>query len=195
MTVYCATTNRGKLREFQDASGDIEIAVLPAIETIPPPEETGITFEDNAALKAVYYSRFAPGLVIADDSGLAVDALGGQPGVRSARFAGPGANDAANNSLLLDLLRGVEQRTARFLCVIALAQDGQLVKTFQGVVEGRIIDTPRGDQGFGYDPIFLYPPANRTLAEIGTSEKFNLSHRGEAVRRLLDYLRTEFPQR
>jgi len=195
MTVYCATTNRGKLREFQDASGDIEIAVLPAIETIPPPEETGATFEENAALKAVYYSRFASGLVFADDSGLAVDALGGQPGVRSARFAGPGANDAANNTFLLDLLRGVEQRTARFLCVIALAQDGQLVRTFQGAVEGRIIDTPRGDQGFGYDPIFLYPPANRTFAEIGTSEKFHLSHRGEAIRRLLDYLRTEFPHR
>jgi len=195
MTLYCATTNSGKLREFQDAGGDIEIAVLPGLETIPPPEETGVTFQENATLKAVYYSRFVQGLVFADDSGLAVDALGGQPGVRSARFAGPNSNDTANNKLLLDLLRGIELRTARFLCVIALAQAGRLVNTFQGAVEGRIIDTPRGDQGFGYDPLFLYPPANRTLAEIGTPEKFHISHRGEAIRRLLDYLRNEFPQR
>lgn len=196
MTVYCATTNRGKLREFQQASGgQIEISVLPAIDAIPAPEETGATFQENAALKAVYYSRFTTGLVFADDSGLAVDALGGQPGVRSARFAGPGAGVAANNNLLLDLLRGAEQRTARFHCVIALARDGQLLETFEGAVEGRIIDTPRGAQGFGYDPIFLYPPANRTLAEIGASEKFAISHRGQAIRRLLDYLRAEFPQR
>lgn len=194
MTLYCATSNRGKLREFQDVSGEIEIAVLPGLQTIPPPEETGATFEENATLKAVYYSRFAPGLVFADDSGLAVDALGGLPGVRSARFS-PDATDDANNRLLLQLLRGIERRSARFLCVIALAQSGQLVRTFQGAVEGRIIDTPRGGQGFGYDPLFLYPPANRTLAEIPTSEKFHISHRGEAIRRLLDYLRHEFPHR
>jgi XTP/dITP diphosphohydrolase len=189
MTLYCATKNPGKLREFQAAAGDIAILPLPGLNTIPAPEETGATFTDNAILKARYYSRFAPGLLFADDSGLVVDALGGEPGVYSARYAGAHATDAQNNALLLERLRGVANRAARFVCVIALAHAGQLITTFEGVVHGHIIDTPRGANGFGYDPIFFYPPLNRTIAEIDTADKFHISHRGAALSQLFAFLR------
>jgi XTP/dITP diphosphohydrolase len=134
--VYCATSNPGKLREFQLAAPDFDVRQLP--HSVAPPEEHGTTFEENAIAKAVYYGRLAPGYLFADDSGLEVDALDGAPGVHSARFAGPKATDAANNALLLQRLEGVTDRSARFVCAIALVKDGDLVRTFHGTVEGRI---------------------------------------------------------
>jgi len=186
MTLYCATTNPGKLREFRLAAERwtghaITVETVPGLHEIEPPEETGATFADNAILKAVYYSRFASGPVFADDSGLAVDALGGAPGVHSARYAGPEANDAANNALVLERMRGVADRRARFVCVIALAAQGELMETFEGVVEGELLDAPRGTGGFGYDPLFYYPPFGCTLAEASAEQKLAVSHRGQAL--------------
>ncbi len=154
MTVYCATSNKGKLREFQLAAPDFDVQQLP--RPVAPPDETGETFEENAIGKAEYYGSFTDGYLFADDSGLEVDALGGAPGVHSARYAGPEATDADNNALLLQRLSGIADRGARFVCVIALVKDGKLVRTFRGAVEGRIIDAPRGSGGFGYDPLFYY---------------------------------------
>ena len=189
MTLYCATTNPGKLREFRLAAErlgrNIEIATLPNLSSIDPVEETGETFEENAIRKAVYYSAHAPGPLFADDSGLEVDALGGEPGVRSARFAGPGATNEANNLLLLEKLRGVERRTARFVCLIALAEKGSLLATFRGVVEGEILHQARGNNGFGYDPLFFYPPFGCSFGELGGERKLLVSHRGQALRQLL----------
>jgi XTP/dITP diphosphohydrolase len=188
VTLYCATTNPGKLREFRLAAErlgrNIEISTLPNLSSIDPVEETGDTFEENAVRKAVYYSAHAPGPLFADDSGLEVDALGGEPGIRSARFAGPGASDEANN-LLLERLRGMERRTARFVCLIALAENGALLSTFRGVVEGEILHQPRGTNGFGYDPLFFYPPFGCSFGEVGGERKLLVSHRGQALRQLL----------
>jgi XTP/dITP diphosphohydrolase len=188
--VYCATGNPGKLREFHLAGEVLGIDVEPLadIKSIVAPEETGVTFEENARLKAEYYSRFAPGLLFADDSGLEVDALGGRPGVYSARFAGDGATDGDNNSLLLDLLDHEEERTARFVCVIALARNGETLKTFRGEVEGQILRAARGPGGFGYDPLFYYPPFGCTFGEVEGPRKFEVSHRGKALRQLLQHL-------
>ena len=192
MTLYCATTNPGKLREFRLAAGGshaaIRIEPVPGLNVIPPPAETGRTFRENAVAKAIYYSRFAPGATFADDSGLVVDALGGAPGVDSAHYAGPGATDDDNNQLLLERLRGIEERAARFVSVIALAEDGRLIGAFEGVVEGWILEAPRGSNGFGYDPLFLYPPYGRTLAEVSPEEKLAVSHRGKALRALLEFV-------
>ena len=190
MKIWCATGNPGKLREFQLAARvlNIDIAALHDLKSIQPPEETGRTFEDNARLKAEYYSRFAPGLLFADDSGLEVDALGGEPGVRSARFAGPNATDAANNDLLLERLKGQTHRNARFVCAIALARAGETIATFRGEVGGVVLDAPRGSNGFGYDPLFHYPPFGSTFGEIESERKFAVSHRGQALRNMLEYL-------
>ena len=193
MKIWCATGNPGKLREFQLAGRvlGIEIAPLDDLKSLQVPEETGSTFEENAKLKAEYYSRFAPGPLFADDSGLEVDALHGAPGVRSARYAGEHATDEANNRLLLARIRDQQNRTARFVCVIALAQAGETIATFRGEVEGVIIDFPRGANGFGYDPLFHYPPFGCTFAEIEGERKFEVSHRGQALRKLLAWLKTE----
>ncbi len=181
MRLYCATTNPGKLREFRAEP-------LPGLSGIPPVEETGATFEENAILKAEYYSRFADDYLFVDDSGLSVDALGGAPGVYSARFAGPNASDDDNNRLLIQKLRNVKNRTARYVCVIALAKAGKLEATFSGEVEGQIIDEPRGSGGFGYDPYFFYPPFGCTFAEAAPDQKQSVSHRGQALRRMREYL-------
>src|SRR5579863_9283562 len=133
MIVYCATSNRGKLREFQLAAPDFDVRPLP--KSVPPPEEHGATFEENAIEKAMYYGGFTDGYLFADDSGLEVDALGGAPGVHSARYAGPQGSDTDNNSLLLRNLEGEAGRRARFVYVIALVKDGKLVRTFRGTVE------------------------------------------------------------
>lgn len=186
MTLYCATSNPGKLREFRLAAlGDWRIEPLTGI---PPCEETGETFEENASAKAAYYSGHASGLLFAEDSGLAVDALGGAPGVRSARFAGEGAGDAANNRMLIETLRGVENRSARYVCVIAIAEAGEVLRTFRGEVRGSIVDEPRGVNGFGYDPHFYYGPFLRTFAEASPAEKFRVSHRGAAMARMVAWL-------
>ena len=160
----------------------------PELKSIPAPEENGATFEENARLKAAYYSRFAPGPLFADDSGLEVDALGGEPGVYSARYAGPNATDDANNRLLLERLGDKQNRTARFVCVIALAEGGEVRQTFRGEVEGEILREARGPGGFGYDPLFYYPPFGCSFGEVDGPEKFDVSHRGKALRAMLRYL-------
>jgi XTP/dITP diphosphohydrolase len=188
MIVFCGTSNPGKLREFQLAAPDFDVRALPA--SIPPPDERGDTFEANAIEKARAYGAHTSGYLFADDSGLMVDALGGEPGVHSARYAGPGATDEANNQLLLQRLRGIENRAARFVCVIALVSDGQLVKTFQGAVEGRIIDAPRGSGGFGYDPLFYHEPFGCTFGEAPIDQKMRVSHRAQALNAMFTYLRS-----
>jgi XTP/dITP diphosphohydrolase len=200
MRLYCATTNAGKLREFQLAlAGALQLEVVPGLRSIPPPEETGATFEENAAQKALYYARFCDGPIFADDSGLEVDALGGAPGVYSARFAGPEASDEANNRLLLEKLQGVTQRSARFVCVVALARPGEVPCPgevpwmFRGVVDGRILDAPRGKNGFGYDPLFYYPPFHCAFGEAPLENKMRVSHRGQALGRMLAFLKNACP--
>jgi len=187
MIVYCATSNPGKLREFQLAAPDFNVRALPA--KVPPPEETGATFDENAAAKAEYYGKFIDGWLFADDSGLEVDALGGAPGVHSARYAGLDATDVENNALLLDGLKGVANRSARFVCVIALVKDARLVKTFRGTIEGRILDGPRGDGGFGYDPLFYYEPFGCTFGEATIDRKMKVSHRAQALEAMFTFLR------
>ncbi|MGA2878468.1 MAG: RdgB/HAM1 family non-canonical purine NTP pyrophosphatase [Bryobacteraceae bacterium] len=187
--LYCATTNRGKLREFQMALRDLtQVEPLPGLESVAPCEETGVTFEENAIQKALHYSKHCDGYLFVDDSGLEVDALGGAPGVYSARFAGPSATDAANNQLLIDRMRGVTDRTARFVCVVALAERGRLVRTFRGEVEGRLLETPRGANGFGYDPLFFYPPFGCSFAEAPLERKMEVSHRAQALFKMRAYL-------
>jgi XTP/dITP diphosphohydrolase len=187
VTIYCATSNPGKLREFQLAAPDFDLRQLP--RPIAPPEETGATFEDNAALKAENYGAFTDGYLFADDSGLEVDALNGAPGVHSARYAGSDATDPDNNTLLLEKLTGIADRRARFVCVIALVKDGKLVRTFRGAVEGRILDSPRGSGGFGYDPLFYYEPFGRTFGEAPVGDKMLVSHRAQALEAMFTYLR------
>lgn len=201
--LLAATTSQGKLRDFRTAAQahSVEIEPLPGLEKISTPEENGDTFAANAELKAVHYSRFAPGeLVVADDSGLEVDALDGAPGVRSARFAedkglvdSPDANDNTdvwNNMLLLQRMANVkaERRTGRYRCVLACARQGELVQTAEGTVEGIILDAPRGTEGFGYDPLFYLPGLDRTMAEIDLETKLSISHRGRAIAALLKKL-------
>ena len=190
MKIYCATTNPGKLREFRliverFAADRITVETLPELKQITPPEETGATFEENAAIKAEYYSMFAAGPLFADDSGLAVDSLNGAPGVHSARFAGD-AGDEANNQLLLDRLAGVENRAARFVCVIALAEAGKTTGMWRGEVEGRIINERCGTGGFGYDPLFLHDGFGQTFGEISAEKKLLVSHRGKALRAMIE---------
>ena len=164
--------------------------LLPGIEGLPVCVEDGNTFEENACKKALFYSQWTDGMVFADDSGIAVDALGSRPGVFSARYAGPEADDEANNQKLLRELASVpaSDRTAHYACIIALARRGKILTVVEGRAEGLIQDEPQGTGGFGYDPYFFYPPLNRTFAELSLEEKFEVSHRGEAFRRLLDYL-------
>jgi len=188
LRLYCATTNPGKLREFQLALADwFAVEPLPGLDSIPPCEETGSTFEDNAIQKALYYSKHCDEFVFVDDSGLAVDALEGAPGVYSARYAGLGATDDANNRLLLDRMRGVSDRSARFICVVALAQSGRLVRTFRGQVAGQLVEQERGANGFGYDPLFYYPPFGCTFGEAPLAEKMKVSHRSKALALMRDY--------
>lgn len=193
----------GKLRDFRTAAvaHGLNIEPLPGLTGVAAPEEDGATFAANATLKAAYYSRLAPGeLVLADDSGLEVDALNGAPGVRSARFAAdsglvdsPDANDNTdvwNNMILLQRLSGVPaaRRTARYRCVLVAARDGEALHTAEGAVEGLILEAPRGTGGFGYDPLFYLPALERTMAEIDLETKLSLSHRGRALEALLRML-------
>jgi XTP/dITP diphosphohydrolase len=189
LRLYCATTNPGKLREFQMAlENSFDVRSMPGLNTLAPCEETGATFEENAIQKALYYSKHCDGYLFVDDSGLEVDALGGAPGVYSARFAGTDASDDANNRLLLERMRGIEDRAARFVSVVALAKSGHLIQTFQGQVEGLLLDEPRGTNGFGYDPLFFYPPFGCTTGEAPLERKMEISHRAKALRAMRDYL-------
>ncbi len=189
LKLYCATTNPGKLREFQMALREsFQVEPLPGLESIAPCDETGDTFEENAVQKALYYSQHCDGYLFVDDSGLEVDALGGAPGVYSARFAGPHATDAANNQLLIERMRGVNDRKARFVCVVALAESGRLKATFRGEVEGRLLEAPRGANGFGYDPLLFYPPFGCSFGELAPERKMEVSHRAYALGNMRAYL-------
>jgi len=187
-----ATGNQGKVREIKDLLADvpIEIVSLASFPNIREPEETGDTFEANALLKADYYNQQTGLTAIADDSGLVVDALDGRPGVYSARYGGPDANDVDRYRKLLDELNDVpdDKRTARFVCVAAIVGDG-IRQTFSGVAEGRILRAPRGQGGFGYDPVFYYPELDKTFAELTREEKSVVSHRGQAFAQLVEFLR------
>ncbi len=192
--LYVATTNAGKLRDFEVASGGrVVLEPLPGLKEIPAPAEDEPTFEGNAAVKAQYYSLHAPGeIVIADDSGLEVDALEGAPGVRSARYAEDmgfteGATlDERNNLCLLAALGGHDERTGRYRCALAAARDGVVLWNADGSVEGTILLAPRGSGGFGYDPLFFLPERGETMAELAPEDRLGLSHRGKALTALLD---------
>jgi XTP/dITP diphosphohydrolase len=199
MIVYACSTNPGKLAEFTLAASqanlkNLTIKPLPGLkDKIEPPEENGTNFEENASAKALYYSAFTAKPVLVDDSGLEVDALQGAPGVYSARYAGPNATDEENNNLLLRELGNTRHRNARYVCVVALAQAGRILTTARGAVEGVILPALRGLGGFGYDPLFFYPPLNRSFAEFTPEEKFQVSHRGNAFRELFRRLPEVLP--
>jgi XTP/dITP diphosphohydrolase len=185
--ILCATTNRGKLREFRMKTG-MDVEPLPGMDAIPACEETGDTFEENAIQKALYYSAYTDSFLLAEDSGIEVDALGGAPGVWSARFAGPSATDEDNNRLLLEKLGSTPNRAARYVSVIALAKGGKIEATFRGEVKGEITLAPRGSNGFGYDPLFFYPSFGCTFGEAAPEQKQSVSHRGRALEKMARYL-------
>ncbi|HEX7030832.1 MAG TPA: XTP/dITP diphosphatase [Gammaproteobacteria bacterium] len=193
-TLVLATGNRGKLAEIQALLAPLGLEVKAQSEFgVEPPEETGLSFVENAILKARHASRVTGLPALADDSGLEVDALHGAPGIYSARYAGTDGDDAANNAKLLDALGGVpdEKRTARFRCAVALVRhaDDPMPTIVSGSWEGRILAAPRGENGFGYDPLFLPTGMEKTSAELGKEEKNRLSHRGQALAALVDHLR------
>jgi len=185
MKLLIATLNRGKLREIGAmlAGSRIELKSLADFPGIAEAVEDGETFEANARRKALHYAGITKLLTLADDSGLEVDALNGAPGVFSARYAGEHTDDAANNAKLLRELQGVppERRTARFRCVMALAVPDRILATSSGEVEGRILDAPRGANGFGYDPLFFISEFSKTAAELPAETKNKISHRGRAL--------------
>jgi XTP/dITP diphosphohydrolase len=195
--ILIATSNAGKLRDFVGAAAPlgIEIVPLPNFSSLPAVVEDGLTFEENARKKAESYSREAPGeIVLADDSGLEVDALKGAPGVHSARYAAEAphlmnnnTDDEANNARLLRELKEIpaDKRSARFVCVIAAARDGQTLEVFRGEAEGTILNRARGTNGFGYDPLFYFPQIQKAFAELTPEEKAQYSHRGAAFRQFL----------
>ena len=199
--IWLASSNPGKLRELEQAAQGhpLEVAILPDFDRLPKCEEDAATFLGNALRKALHYGRFREELVIAEDSGLGVDALGGEPGVRSARYAeparagGPDASDEANNRKLLAALSAVpeEKRTARYVCVLVAVERGEPLAIFSDSCQGRITHEPRGRGGFGYDPVFFFPPLGRTFAEVAETDlalKNQHSHRGKAFRKLVEFL-------
>jgi len=197
--ILLATSNAGKLRDFVGAAApfDITAANLSNFSSLPTVVEDGTTFEENARKKAESYSLAAPGeVVLADDSGLEIDALGGAPGVHSARYAAAephaadhNTDDEANNARVLRELKNIpeENRTARFVSVLAAARDGKTLAIFRGTAEGIILNAPRGENGFGYDPLFYFPAIQKTFAELDAEEKSRHSHRGAAFRAFLDW--------
>ncbi|HEV2399157.1 MAG TPA: RdgB/HAM1 family non-canonical purine NTP pyrophosphatase [Candidatus Sulfotelmatobacter sp.] len=203
--ILIATSNPGKLRDFAGAAAvhGIQIGGIPNFSSLPPAVEDGQTFEENARKKAEEYSRYVPGeIVVADDSGIEIDALGGAPGVHSARYAADqphlaeaNTDDELNNARVLRELTGVppEQRTGRFVCILAAARDGKTIATFRGSAEGVILNAPRGANGFGYDPLFYFPEIEKTFAELSAEEKSKYSHRGAAFRHFLNWCAKQFP--
>jgi XTP/dITP diphosphohydrolase len=194
--LFAASSNPGKLREYralaEPAGAAVDLNFLPNFDSLPEFEESWPTFGENAAGKALHYSRFAAGTLIADDSGLVVPALGGAPGVHSARYAGPHATDADRIRKLLGEMQGKkgDDRRARFVCVVAVAEGGQMRGLFSASAEGVILEEARGHDGFGYDPIFYFPALKKTYAEISRQEKNKYSHRGKAFQKALDFLLT-----
>ncbi len=192
MELLLATRNQHKTREFRELlGGNCNLIDLSSLPNVVMPEETGQTFAENATSKAVSVSKDRQSLVVADDSGLELEVLGGAPGIYSARYAGENASDTDNVDKLLRELRNVsdEKRSARFRCVIALAQNGKVLRTFEGIVEGRIVDLPRGASGFGYDPVFQPNGFPQTFAEMAPELKNNISHRAKATAALCEALR------
>ena len=192
-----ASSNAGKLREYRalvaSAGAPLDLQLIPDFDALPQFEEAANTFGENALGKALHYSRFCEGLVIADDSGLVVPALGGAPGVHSARYAGPDASDADRISKLIDAMRrkkGAERR-ARFVCVVAVVERGEPRGILSAAAEGELLEAPRGNNGFGYDPIFFFPVLGKTFAETTREEKNLHSHRGKAFCKALEFLLSE----
>lgn len=187
-----ATSNRGKVRELKKLLRGLPLKIesLDRYPEFGKYRETGKTFEDNSRGKCLYYSQKYSGLVLAEDSGLEVEALGGQPGVYSARFSGPGANDQKNIKKLLKLLAAVPgaRRRACFVCVASLGCRGRIIRTFRGRVRGLILTEPDGHNGFGYDPVFYYPPLKKSFARLRPEEKNLVSHRGRALKKVLRFL-------
>jgi len=183
-----ATRNQGKVSEFKEllSDFDVEIKALQDFGPISQVIEDGETFEENAYKKAHFTAKMLGFPVLADDSGLMVEALGGVPGVHSARYAGEGASDEENNLKLLEAMKGVENRKAAFKCVIIIAVPSGPALTYDGVCEGEITDEMKGDRGFGYDPVFYYPPLKKTFAQMSIEEKNRVSHRGRAMSQLRD---------
>jgi len=200
--IFIATSNPGKLRDFAGAAAGygIEVQAVPNFSSLPPVVEDGESFEANARKKAEAYSRYVTGeIVIADDSGVEVDALGGAPGVHSARYAADephlaesNTDDETNNRKLVREIKlvGLEDRKARFVCVIAAAREGETLAVFEGKAEGIILERPRGYNGFGYDPLFYFPEIGKTFAELSAEEKARHSHRGAAFRKFLEWCKT-----
>jgi len=198
--LFLASSNPGKLAEYRalaeaarpvlSPDTGIALVLLPGFDSLPAFEEDAPTFAENAAGKALHYSRFCEGLVFADDSGLIVPALGGAPGVLSARYAGPRASSEERNAKLLSELRGASgrERAAYFVCAIALTERGRAKAIVTARVDGEILAAPRGDRGFGYDPVFYISELGKGFAEISSDEKNEHSHRGRAFRKLLAFL-------
>jgi XTP/dITP diphosphohydrolase len=185
MQLIVATRNPHKTREIEQIFGSgLAVRDLTAHPEISEIRESGTSFEENAKLKAIAVSKRLPGLVIADDSGLEVEALGGAPGIQSARYAGVNASDKEKIAKLLRQLAKGDQRHARFCCVLAVARKGQVLATFEGVVEGKIAERPCGSHGFGYDPIFIPDGFEETFAELPEEVKNSTSHRAKAIRKL-----------
>jgi XTP/dITP diphosphohydrolase len=192
-TLLIATRNRHKTREIGQMLGSgWDVRDLSTLPHAPKIEETGVTFEENATLKALPISTIFTGLVLADDSGLEVEALSGAPGVYSARFAGPDADDAANRFLLIQKLRnlGGEEFAARFRCVMVLASQGELLGSFTGTIKGKVVLEERGESGFGYDSMFVPQGYTETFGELQAEIKNSLSHRGRALAKVLEFLRS-----
>jgi XTP/dITP diphosphohydrolase len=192
MRIIFATKNEGKVKEISEmlASTDIVLVSLNRFESLPEIVEDGKTYRENALKKAKIISEFTGEIVLADDSGLQVDVLGGEPGVYSARYAGEGATDEKNNAKLLAQLKDVpeEKRIASFFCALVLYYPDGHYRSFEAEWQGRIIDERRGTNGFGYDPIFLWPAMNKTAAELTPEIKNTVSHRGQAFMKLRNYL-------
>lgn len=196
--LYLASSNPGKLKEYRALAENAapfspappQLELLPEFPSFPGFEENAATFAENAAGKALHYSRFIKELVFADDSGLVVPALGGAPGVHSARFAGPDATNSQRIEKLLQEMRGKakEERSAHFVCAIVLARKGRTLAVVTDRVDGEILESPRGAGGFGYDPVFYFPTLKKTFAELSPEEKNRHSHRGKAFRKLLGAL-------
>ncbi len=184
-----ATGNSHKTDEIRAILGeDYVVSDLKAHPELLEVEETGTTFLENATLKAVEISKQVEGLILSDDSGLEVDALGGEPGVYSSRYAGEAGNDAANNKKLLHELQGEDIRTARFRCVMVLAQDGEVLASFDGAVEGRMLSELHGEGGFGYDPLFVPDGYDQTFSQLSEGIKNQLSHRAVAMQKIVAWL-------
>lgn len=185
--IVLATGNAGKIREFKQAFSHMNISCVPVKEIcqVPEPEETGTTFMENALLKARYYSEQTGLPCLADDSGLVVDALNGAPGVYSARYAGEHGDDVANNNKLIAQLQGKHNRSAHYVCALALAYPDGTSVTAEAACDGEIQDTPIGTNGFGYDPYFYVPQFGKTMAELDIDTKETISHRGKALQELV----------